>query len=78
MNTKRSMAADRRRRRLMTFGWSFALLLTVVLLIAFEKTAILYALATVGVAVILLIVAFADLAHTDAPTGQEASPKRDM
>jgi hypothetical protein len=78
MNTKRNMAADRRRRRLMTFGWSFALLLTVVLLIAFEKTAILYALATVGVAVILLIVAFADLAHTDATTGQESSPKRDM
>ena len=72
------MAADRRRRRLMTFGWSFVLLLTVVLLIAFEKTAILYILATVGVAVILLIVAFADLAHTDVATGQEAPAKRDI
>jgi len=28
--------------------------------------------------VILLIVAFADLAHTDAPTGQEAPAKRDI
>ena len=78
MNTKRNVAADRRRRRLITFGWSFVLLLTVVLLIAFEKTAILYILATLGVGVLLLVVAFADLAHTDTATGQEASAKRDV
>ena len=77
MNTKRNVAADRRRRRLITLGWSFALLVTLIVLIAFEKTAILYILATLGVGAILLIVAFADLAHTDAGTGQDASVKRD-
>ena len=77
MNTKRNVAADRRRRRLITFGWSLALLVIIVLLIAFEKTAILYILATLGVAALLLVVAFADLAHTDATPAQESSGKRD-
>ncbi|HEX7295920.1 MAG TPA: hypothetical protein VF251_09235 [Pyrinomonadaceae bacterium] len=76
MSTKRNVAADRRRRRLITLGWSFLLLLAMVLLIAFEKTAILYILATLGVAALLLIVAFADLAHTDAAP-QESSAKRE-
>lgn len=71
------MTADRRRRRLITFGWSLALLVVVVLLIAFEKTAILYILATLGVAALLLIVAFADLAHADATAPQEPSGKRE-
>ena len=52
-------------------------MLLVILLIAFEKTAILYILATLGVAALLMIVAFADLAHKDADTPQEASAKRD-
>ena len=77
MNTKRNLAADRRRRRLITFGWSLALLVVIVLLIAFEKTAILYILATLGVAALLLVVAFADLAHTDATPAQESPGKRD-
>jgi hypothetical protein len=77
MNTKRNLAADRRRRRLITFGWSLALLVVVVLLIAFEKTAILYILATLGVAALLLVVAFADLAHTEAILAQESPAKRD-
>ncbi len=77
MNTKRNVAADRRRRRLITFGWSLALLVVMVLLIAFEKTAILYILATLGVAALLLVVGFADLAHTDATTVQESAGKRD-
>jgi hypothetical protein len=77
MNTKRNLAADRRRRRLITFGWSLALLVVVVLLIAFEKTAILYILATLGVAALLMVVAFADLAHADAPAPQESSGKRE-
>lgn len=77
MNTKRNLAADRRRRRLITFGWSLALLVVIVLLIAFEKTAILYILATLGVAALLLVVAFADLAHTDATPTPESPGKRD-
>jgi hypothetical protein len=35
-----------------------------------ERTAILYILSTVSIAVLLLIVAFSDLAHSDA-TGPE-------
>lgn len=77
MNTKRNLAADRRRRRLITFGWSLALLVVIVLLIAFEKTAILYILATLGVAALLLVVAFADLAHTDTTPAPESPGKRD-
>jgi hypothetical protein len=77
MNTKRNLAADRRRRRLITFGWSLALLLVVVLLIAFEKTAILYILATLGVTALLMVVAFADLDHRDAGMPDESPAKRD-
>ena len=77
MNTKRNVAADRRRRRLITLGWSLALLVVLVVLIALEKTAILYILATLGVAALLLVVAFADLAHTDAVPAQESTAKRD-
>ncbi|HSE33133.1 MAG TPA: hypothetical protein VLA93_16280 [Pyrinomonadaceae bacterium] len=77
MNTRRNLAADRRRRKLITFGWSLALLLVVVVLIAFEKTAILYILATLGVTAILMVVAFADLDHKDAGTLEESSAKGD-
>jgi hypothetical protein len=62
MNRK-SMAADRRRRKLITTLWALGLAAVVITLIYLEKTAILYILCTVGVAVLLLIVAFSDLAH---------------
>ena len=42
-------------------------------LIYLERTAILYILCTLGVAVLLMIVAFSDLAHGDA-TGTENGP----
>lgn len=77
MNTKRNLAADRRKRRLITFGWSVALLLVVILLIAFEKTAILYILATLGVTALLMVVAFAHLDHKDVATAEESPVKRD-
>lgn len=76
MNTKRNLAADRRKRRLITFGWSAALLLVVILLIAFEKTAILYILATLGVTALLMVVAFANLDHKDVATAEESPVKR--
>ena len=62
------MAGDRRRRKLITALWALGLTVLVIVLIYLEQTAILYILCTLGVAVLLLIVAFSDLAH-DEPKG---------
>jgi hypothetical protein len=62
MNRK-TLAGDRRRRKLMTALWAFGLSLAVIVLIYFEHTAILYILCTLGVTALLLIVAFSDLKH---------------
>ena len=72
MNRK-TLAGDRRRRKLTTVLWALALSLLVILLIYFERTAILYILCTLGVTALLLIVAFSDLQHeggTGAPLAQ--------
>lgn len=66
---RRTMAGDRRRRKLMTFLWSLGLALLVIILIYLEKTAILYILCTLGVTALLMVVAFSDLAH-----GESANP----
>ena len=65
MNRK-TLAADRRRRKLITWLWVLGLAAIVITLIYLEKTAILYILCTLGVTVLLAIVAFADLAHGEA------------
>jgi fatty acid desaturase len=65
MNRK-TLAGDRRRRKLMTALWALALAAVVITLIYLEKTAILYILCTLGVTVLLMIVAFSDLAHGEA------------
>ena len=49
------------KRRWLTYLWIVSLLVVVSLLIYFERTALLYVLATLGVTALLLIVAFADL-----------------
>jgi hypothetical protein len=49
------------KRRWLTYLWIVAILVVVSLLIYFERTALLYVLATLGVTALLLIVAFADL-----------------
>lgn len=63
----RTLAADRRRRKLITLLWALLLTVAVVILIYKELTAVLYILCTLGVAVLLIIVAFSDLAHDDHP-----------
>jgi hypothetical protein len=65
MNRK-TLAGDRRRRKLITVLWALGLAAVVITLIYLEKTAILYILCTLGVSVLLMIVAFSDLAHSDA------------
>jgi len=63
---RRTLAGDRRRRKLITALWALGLGAVVITLIYLEKTAILYILCTLGVSVLLMIVAFADLAHGGA------------
>lgn len=50
-----------KKRRTITYGWIFGLALIVFLLIYFERTELLYVLATLGVTSLLIIVAIADL-----------------
>ena len=65
MNQK-TLAGERRRRKMMTALWALGVSAVVIILMVLEKTAILYILSTVSIAVLLLIVAFSDLAHGDA------------
>ena len=64
MNRK-TLAGDRRRRKLITPSGRLVLAAVVITLIYLERTAILYILCTLGVTALLLIVAFSDLAHAD-------------
>lgn len=54
----------------MTLAWSLGLGLVVILLIYFEKSAILYILCTLGVTALLVLVAVSDLARVDDRQGQ--------
>ena len=60
-----------RKRRWITYLWIFGITLIVSLLIYFERTALLYVLATLGVTGLLLIVAFADLGEHE-PSSEAA------
>ncbi len=73
--SRKTLAADRRRRKLMTLLWASLLTLGVIILIYKEQTAILYILCTLGVAVLMIVVAFSDLAHHDGPTPDMAQAK---
>ena len=75
MNRK-TVAGDRRRRKLMTALWALGITVGVCLLIYFEQSAILYILCTVSIAVLLLIVAFSDLAHEQK--GQDLAQATDL
>jgi hypothetical protein len=66
MNRK-TMAGDRRRRKLMTTLWALGLAVLVIVLIYLEKTAVLYILCTLGVSALLMVVALADLGREDVP-----------
>ncbi|HET6975423.1 MAG TPA: hypothetical protein VFI24_03810 [Pyrinomonadaceae bacterium] len=63
---RRTLAGDRRRRKLITALWALGVAAIVIALIYMERTAILYILSTVSIAVLLMIVALSDLAHLDA------------
>ncbi len=63
---RRTLAGDRRRRKMITVLWALGVAALVITLIYLERTAILYILSTVSIAGLLMIVAFSDLAHGDA------------
>jgi hypothetical protein len=65
MSPRNAIADSRRRRRLITASWLLALTILTISLIYWEKTAILYILATLGVTALLGVVAFADLGHAE-------------
>ena len=73
---RRTLAGDRRRRKLITAAWALGVSILVIVLIYLEKTAILYILTTVSIAVLLMIVALSDLAHTDS-AGQQLAQSND-
>lgn len=57
----RAAVNSRRSRRRMTLLWSAICAAIIIALLVMEQIAVLYVLATVGVAVLLIIVAMADL-----------------
>ena len=69
MNRK-TVATDRRRRKLITLLWAAGLAALVITLIYLEKTAILYILCTLGVTALLVIVAYSDLSQSGERSGE--------
>jgi hypothetical protein len=65
-----------KKRRGFTLLWAAGLLLLVSLLIYFEQTAMLYIFSTLGVTVLLVIVALADLGQSElsASEADQAQP----
>ena len=62
-----------KKSRRFTYLWIFGLALLVFLLIYFEQTAMLYVFSTLGVTVLLVIVAAADLGRSElSSTGGDA------
>ena len=58
-----------KRNRTFTYLWIFGLALLVGLLVYFDQIAILYVFSTLGVTALLVIVATADLGHSELSTG---------
>ena len=71
---RRTLAGDRRRRKMNTALWSLGVAALVIALVYLERTEVLYILSTVSVAVLLFIVAFSDLAHADSTAQNVAQP----
>jgi hypothetical protein len=68
MKRTRNVATDRRRRKMMTILWTALLAIGTIILIYKEMTALLYILATLGVTALLVVVAMADLSHSEKLT----------
>jgi uncharacterized membrane protein len=62
------------RARGFTYLWILVLAVSVFLLIYFEQTSLLYILATLGVTILLVVVALADLGRTELTSGAVPAP----
>ena len=72
--SQRIRANKARKRRGFTYLWIAVLAVSIFLLIYFEQTALLYILATLGVTVLLVIVAFTDLGSGELSTDTPGQP----
>jgi len=72
-NYSRAAEGARKKKRRNSILVSAVVVAIIVGLLMWEQVALLYLLATVGVAVLLIVVAFADL-HGSTPTAAEARP----
>ena len=68
MKRTRNQASDRRRRKMITILWAAIIGIGTIILIYKEQTALLYILATLGVTALLVVVAMADLSHSEKLT----------
>jgi hypothetical protein len=66
----------RRRRRTITYLWIVALAAITISLIYWEQTAILYILATLGVTVLLVVVAASDLGRAEKFSTETLAPNQ--
>ena len=65
---RRNAASDKRRRKMITILWIAVLAIGTIVLIYKEMTAVLYIVATLGVTVLLVLVAMADLSPAEKLT----------
>ena len=70
--SRRYSTGGRKGRRNMTLWWIVGMAAVIVMLLYFQQTELLYVLSTVGVAVLLIIVAMADLAHAQRSASDPA------
>jgi ABC-type protease/lipase transport system fused ATPase/permease subunit len=63
--SQRIRSSNIKKRRGFTYLWIFGLAVSIFLLIYFEQTSLLYILATLGVTILLIIVATADLGQSE-------------
>jgi hypothetical protein len=75
--SQRLKTSKTKKRRGFTYLWIAGLGVAIFLLIYFEQTALLYILATLGVTVLLVIVALADLGRGELST-ETAVPSPDV
>lgn len=63
--SQRLRSNKNKKRRGFTYLWIFGLAVLIFLLIYFEQTSLLYILATLGVTILLVVVAMADLGRSE-------------
>jgi len=71
--SQRTRSNKASRGRGLTYLWILALAVSIFLLIYFEQTSLLYILATLGVTILLVVVALADLGQSELSSDTQMS-----